>query len=272
MDTDAFEQSRRRSAGLCGLLLGLGALAAFVWQLPAAFFPYIGGPWWLDWFAFAVLYMVYATASLPFDVWAGYWLPCMHGRRCTLLPVYLGTLFRAESLQFAVMTLSALAMLESGKRWGAASALAALAAAQALLAAFRAPVARWLGARAAGPLPWQAWAPGFVWNLAGMGLMLSLPWCSAKTVYELVEALLGFSLWSLAGYWLLRGRQRRAALALLYLSWAGFGLFSRLPGGMAGAPETWAAGGEEAGRPGASQAERKSRAASQISSTQSRSS
>lgn len=251
---------------MCGLLLGLGALAAFLWQLPAAFFPYIGGPWWLDWFAFAVLYMAYATASLPFDVWTGYWLPCRHHRSCTLLPVYLGTLFRAESLQFAVMTLSALAMLESGKRWASAGALAALAAAQALLVAFRPPLARWLGARSAGPLPWRAWAPGFAWNLAGLALMLSLPWCSANTVYELVEALLGFSLWSLAGYWLLRRRRRRAALALLYLSWAGFGLFSRLPGGMAGTPETWAGGGDEAGEP---QAARNSRAASQISSTRS---
>ncbi|MCS7042454.1 MAG: hypothetical protein NZR01_06650 [Bryobacteraceae bacterium] len=267
MDSRPYEQSRRLAALAGGGLLAAASLVAFVYQLPATFFPFLGGPPWLEWIAFAILYMAYATASLPFDIWAGYWLPCRHQRECQLLPVYLGALFRSEAVQFAAMTLSALAMLEAGQRWGAAGALAAMAAAQGLLVALRPRVARVLGAPEQGPLPWHAWLPGFAWNLAGMALMLTLPWCAAGTVYQLVQALLGCSFWSLAGYWLLRGRRPAAALALLYQSWACFGLFSRATASLLGVPQLWAAG-----RAGRQEPVRKPRAASQISSTWSRSS
>lgn len=244
-------------------LLAAAVLVAFVYQLPAAVFPFLGGPWWVEWLAFAVLYMAYATASLPFDIRAGYWLPCRYRGQCLLLPVFLGRMFRAEAVQFAAMTLSALAMLEAGKAWGAPGALAAMAAAQGLLVALRPGIARLMGGGEAGPLPWAAWAPGFAWNLAGMALMLRLPWCGASSVYQLVEAFLGCSLWTLGGYWLLRARRRPAALALLYQSWACFGLFSRAAAALIGSPQAWAGGEESEGQ----EAVRNSRAASQISST-----
>jgi len=263
MNSRPYEDSRRLGAWLWASLLAAGIAVAFVYQLPAAWFPFLGGPWWVEWLAFAVFYMTYATASLPFDIWAGYWLPCRHQRECPLLPVFLGALFRSEAIQFVAMTLSALAMLVAGRRWGSAGALAALAIAQGLLIALRPLVARLLGAAEARPLPARIWMPGFVWNLAGMAWMLLLPWCGAASVYHLVEAMLGASLWSLAGYAVLRVRWREAALALLYQSWASFGLFSRAPAGLMGRPELWA------GAVGAADqsAEKNARVASQISST-----
>lgn len=267
MDLSLYERSRRTGALAAAAVLGVAGLTAFVYQLPAAFFPFRDGPWWLEWLAFAVLYMAYATASLPFDIWAGYWLRCRHGLECRLLPVFLGTLFRAEGVQFAAMTLSSLAMLEAGKRWGTPGALAALAATQGLLVVLRARIGRFLGSDQVSPLTADAWMPGYLWNLGGMALMLSLPWCGAGSAYELMEAQLGGSLWSLLGYGLLRKRRRQAALALLYQSWAVFGLFSRATAGTVGSPERWAAGEDSS-----QGAERNSRAASQISSTWSRSS
>lgn len=267
MDSTVYERSRRLTALGGGGLLAAAALLAFVYQLPASFFPFLGGPLWLEWLAFAVLYMAYATASLPFDIWAGYWLPCRHQLQCRLLPVYLGVLFRGEAVQFAAMTLSAVALLAAGKAWGVPGALGVLAAAQAALVVLRPRIADLLGSEETEPLGWRVWLPGSAWNLAGMALMLGLPWCGPATVYQLMEALLGCSFWSLAGYWLLRGRRREAALALLYQSWACFGLFSRATAGMIGQPQAWAGIGLAA-----QPAERKARTASQISSTWSRSS
>lgn len=267
MDSRLYERSRRVSALAGGGLLAAAALVAFLYQLPATFFPFLGGPWWLEWLAFAVLYMAYATASLPFDIWAGYWLPCRHHRECRLLPVFLGALFRSEAVQFTAMTLSAVGMLAAGKAWGEPGALIAMAAAQGALVALRPRVAQLLGAAETEPLLWRAWLPGFAWNLAGMALMLRLPWCGAASVYQLMQAVLGCSFWSLAGYGLLRSRRPDAALALLYQSWACFGLFSRATARLMGSPEAWAGTGVAD-----QEAERNSRAASQISSTWSRSS
>jgi hypothetical protein len=267
MDSRLYERSRRLSALAGGGLLAAAALVAFIYQLPATFFPFLGGPWWLEWLAFAVLYMAYATASLPFDIWSGYWLPCRHQQECRLLPVFLGVLFRSEAVQFTAMTLSALAMLSAGRAWGVPGALAAMAAAQGALVALRPRVARLLGAAESRPLAWRAWLPGFVWNLAGMAWMLMLPWCGVSSVYQLVEAMLGCSFWSLAGYWLLRGRRREAAQALLYQSWACFGLFSRATAGLMGSPGLWAAA-----RGADQEAEKNACVARQISSTWSRNS
>ncbi len=267
MDSRLYERSRRLSALAGGGLLAAAALVAFVYQLPATFFPFLGGPWWLDWLAFAVLvhglchrqpavrYLVRLLASLPPS--AG--VPaaaCVPGR-----PV------PSEAVQFTAMTLSALAMLSAGRAWGVPGALAAMAAAQGALVALRPRVARLLGAAESRPLAWRAWLPGFVWNLAGMAWMLMLPWCGVSSVYQLVEAMLGCSFWSLAGYWLLRGRRREAAQALLYQSWACFGLFSRATAGLMGSPGLWAAA-----RGADQQAEKNACVARQISSTWSRNS
>lgn len=262
MESDSYLRARRSASVIAASLLALAAGVAFVYQLPSTFFPHAEGPLWLDWLAFAVLYMVYATISLPFDVWAGYWLPCRHHRSCRLLPVYLGTLFRAESAQFALMTLSALALLEAGRRWDAQGAIAAYAAAQCVLVLLRPWLARYLGAE---PRPWplRSWLPAAAWNLAAFSLLLQLPWCGAATVHRLVETLLGCSLLSLPGYWLLRFWDRGAARAVLFLSWAGFGLFSRAAPDLLGLPDRWLGPGTE----GPDHGRRNELAASQITST-----
>jgi len=262
METEAYLRSRRLAALAGGGWLFALALAAFVYQLPSTFFPHTEGPFWLHWLAFAVFYMAYATLSLPFDVWAGYWLPCRHQRSCRLLPVYLGALFRAESAQFAAMTLSSLVILQAGIRWGARGATGAMLACLVVLILIHPWMTRFLGSGSARRLPARTWLPGIAWHAAGFALMLQMPFCGADSVHRLLEALLGCALWSLAGYWLLRARNRDAAAALLYLTWAGFGLFSRSTAERMGLPEAWIV--PEAG--GAQDA-RNSLAASQIAST-----
>jgi hypothetical protein len=240
MESETYFRARRTAAWAGASLLAALAGAALVYQLPSTFFPHLDGPAWLHWMAFAVFYMVYATISLPFDVWAGYWLPCRYQQSCRLLPVYLGTLFRAESAQFAIMTLSALALLEAGRRWEAPGAVAASAAIQALLLLIRPVLARYLGIPVR-PLPARVWIPAAAWNLGSLWLLLQLPWCGAGTVHHLLETLLGCALLTLPGYWLLRRWSRGAAGAMLYLSWAGFGLFSRMTPDRLGLPEHWLA-------------------------------
>lgn len=249
MDLQAYTRARTSASILAGAALALLAAVAFVYQLPSTFFPHVEGPVWLHWLAFAVLYMVYATISLPFDVWAGYWLPCQHQRACRLLPVYLGTLFRAETAQFVVMTFSAVAILEASRRWGDPGAVGAFAAAQVLLVVLRPRLARYLGVQAR-TLPVRTWLPAAAWNLAAFAFLLRLPWCGAATVHHLVETLLGFALLSLPGYWLLRFWSRGSASAMLFLSWAGFGVFSRVTADRMGLPENWLSpGGRGAGHP-----------------------
>lgn len=262
MDSEAYFRARRVAAWAGAGLLALLAVVAFLYQLPSTFFPHVEGPPWLHWLAFAVFYMIYATISLPFDVWAGYWLPCRYQRCYRLLPVYLGTLFRAESAQFAVMTLSALALLEAGSRWNAPGALAASAAAQVILLLARPRLARYLGIEVR-PLPARLWLPAAAWNLATLWLVLQLPWCGAATFHQLVETLLGCALLTLPGYWLLRFWSRGAASVMLYLSWAGFGIFSRATADCLGLPENWLAAEAAA----AGQAPRNDRANPQIVST-----
>lgn len=262
MEPQSYLRARMAASVVAGSAMTLLAAVAFVYQMPSTFFPHVEGPAWLDWLAFTVLYMAYAAVSLPFDVWAGYWLPCRHQRACRLLPVYLGTVFRAESAQFAVMTLSAVALLEAGRRWGAPGTLAAFGAAQLMLVLLNSRLARYLGV-AASPMPLRHWLPAAGWNLASLALVLQLPWCGPATVHQLVEALLGCALLSLPGYWLLRRLSRGAAGAMLYLSWAGFGLFSRITPERLGLPEGWIE--PEAGRP--AHWARNELAASQITST-----
>lgn len=262
MESQLYSRARAAASFMAAAALTLLTAVAFVYQLPSTFFPHAEGPAWLDLLAFAVLYMAYATVSLPFDVWAGYWLPCRHQRSCRLLPVYLGTLFRAESAQFAVMTLSALALLESGRRWGAPGAAAAYAAAQAALVFLHPRLARYLGVKPRSLAP-RHWLPAAAWNLASFALLLQLPWCGVAAVHQLVETLLGCALLSLPGYWLLSKLNRGAGGAMLFLSWAGFGLFSRATADRLGLPERWLA--PEAGQP--VHRLRNELAASQITST-----
>jgi len=262
MESDSYSRARTAASVLASAALALASGVAFAYQLPSAFFPHVEGPLWLDWLAFALLYMTYATISLPFDVWAGYWLPCRHHRSCHLLPVYLGTLFRAESAQFAIMTLSALALLEAGRRWGAPGAVAACAAAQCALVLLRPWLTRYLGADTR-RWPARFWLPAAAWNLSVFWLLLQLPWCGAATVHQLAETFLGCSLLSLPGYWLLRLWNRGAAGAVLFLSWTGFGLFSRATPDLLGLPDRWLAPGIE----GPDYGRRNELTASQITST-----
>lgn len=262
MDKKGYHGARRLAALIAGGLLFALALVAFVYQLPSTFFPHTEGPLWLHWLAFAVFYMAYATLSLPFDIWAGYWLPCRHHRSCRLLPVYLGALFRAESAQFAVMTFSSVLILGAGIRWSRTGAVAAMSACFVLLILVHPWIARLLDSAAVRRPPMRVWLPGAVWLLAGFALLLQMPFCGPNSVHLLLEAFLGCALWSLPGYWLLRRRNRRAAAALLYLSWAGFGLFSRATAERMGLPETWVVPDS-----GGGQEDRNSLAAAQMSST-----
>ncbi len=234
--------SARGLAGLaCAGSLALLTAITFVYQLPSTFFPYAGGPLALDVFALLIWYLIYAAVSFPFDVWAGYWLPCRHGGVCRLFPVYLGRLTRGLAAQGLIMTASAALMLVAGRQWGMWGAGAALAVMLGMLGGMRGRVARYLGAeqdRAAG---WRSWMLAGAWNLAGFALSAALPWCGVTTVYGLVETLLGCTLWSLAGLAVLPRVDRRAAGLALYLSWASFGLLSRATAAKAGLPEEWAA-------------------------------
>ena len=233
--------SARQIAGLAGAgTIVVLATIAFVYQLPSTFFPFHGGPFYADWAALWVVYMTYSLVSLPFDFWAGYLLPCKHHRRCQLLPVYLGHLFRALLVQGLVMTGSALLLLQAGKLlgvWGAEAALGLL-----ILALFvtRPKLAGVLGNRDQAGLPDKYYAIGAGWLLIGFLLCASLPWCGVATLFTLLETLLGCTLWSLLGLWILGLVHDDAARASMYLSWASFGMLSRATPDVAGVPERWA--------------------------------
>jgi hypothetical protein len=233
--------SARALAGLASVgTLSLLAAVSFVYQLPSTFFPYTGGPLALDAFALLILYLAYAAVSFPFDVWAGYTLPCRHLHACVMFPVFLGRLVRGISLQGAVMVGSALALLVVGRMWGAGGALAAFALLLATLTGLQSRISRFLSGGAIASVPGRAWAMAIGWNLAGFALSVSLPWCGVTTVYSLVETLLGCTLWSLLGRWVLPRIDSGAAGPALFLSWAGFGLLSRAGSDAAGLPERWA--------------------------------
>jgi hypothetical protein len=233
--------SERRLAGLAGVstIVALTAIA-FIYQLPSTFFPFHGGPFYADWAALWVVYMTYALVSLPFDIWAGYLLPCHHHRRCQLLPVYLGHLFRALFVQGMVMTGSALLLLQAGKQWGLWGAEVTLGLLLSALILLRPALSGMLGNREREALPVKYDAAGAAWLLTGFLLSASLPWCGVSTLFTLLETLLGCTLWSLLGLWILGRFHHDAARASQYLSWASFGLLSRATPTVAGVPERWA--------------------------------
>lgn len=226
-------------------LMGAGAIVvlvaiAFVYQLPSTFFPFHGGPFYADWAALWVVYMVYSLVSLPFDIWAGYWLPWRHRQQSQKLPAYLATLARALFVQGFVMTLSALLLLQAGKWWGVWGAEAAFGVLLAALYLLRPALAEALGSAEGASLPGKYYAAGAAWLLAGFALCASLPWCGVATLFLLLETLLGCTLWSLLGLWILRRIHDRAPRAMLYLSWACFGLLSRATPALGGIPARWA--------------------------------
>jgi Zn-dependent protease with chaperone function len=156
-----------------GTIVFLSAIA-FVYQLPSTFFPFSGELWYADWAALGVLYLAYAAISLPFDVWGGYWLPCRHHRLCLLFPVFIMKWLRGIAVQGLVMTLSALALLQAGRRWGVWGALAVVALIQLLLLALQLPLALWAGGlrHASSPEPkvsaLHGLDPGFTGGTAGL--------------------------------------------------------------------------------------------------------
>ena len=233
--------SERHLAGLAGAgtIFTLAAIA-FVYQLPSTFFPFHGGPFYADWAALWVVYMTYSLISLPFDIWAGYLIPCQHHMQCQILPVYLGHLARGLFVQGFVMTSSALALLQLGKLWGVWGSVALLGVLLGLLFVLQPKVANVLGSRGRVALHGKYYAVGAAWLLTGFVLCAALPWCGVGTLFSLMETLVGCTLWSLPGYWILRRFHRDAARASLYLSWASFGLLSRATPLVAGTPERWA--------------------------------
>ncbi len=127
-------------------------VAAYVYQMPSTFFPYFGGPWYSDWAGFVVCFLAYASLSLPFDIWGGYTLPCSHQRLCLIFPEFLMKWLRGVFVQGAVMTASAVVLLQAGKHWGIWGATGALLALQLALLAIQWPLARWTGGLAAAPV------------------------------------------------------------------------------------------------------------------------
>ena len=233
--------SARQLAGLTGAgTIVVLATIAFVYQLPSTFFPYHGGPFYADWAALWVVYLTYSLVSLPFDLWAGFVLPCRHQQRCELLPMYLGRLFRALFVQGMVMTVCALLLLEAGKRWGVWGAEGVFVSLVAALFAVRARLAGVLGGVAGSGQAGRYYLAGGAWLAAGFAVSASLPWCGVGTLFTLLETLLGCTLWSLLGLWILGWFHDDAARASLYLSWASFGLLSRATPQVAGEPERWA--------------------------------
>ncbi|MBI4891284.1 MAG: hypothetical protein HY821_11720 [Acidobacteria bacterium] len=233
------------SARTLASLAGAGTLAvlaaiAFLYQLPSTFFPYSGGPLGLDLFALLLFYLAYAAISFPFDVWAGYSVPCRYLGECDLFPLYLGRLVRGIAAQGLVMIASAAAILVGGRLWGTAGAASAFVLALCATALARPYLHRYLSTRPAPPATPRAWSLAIAWNLAGFALSVSLPWCGVATTYSLLETLLGCSLWSLLGLAILPRIDRQAASLALYLSWASFGLLSRATAEPAGRPERWA--------------------------------
>jgi len=138
------------------------------------------------------------------------------------------------------MTISALLLLQAGKRWGVWGAETVFGLLLAALFMLRPVLAAVLGNRASGVLPGKYYAAGAAWLLAGFVLCASLPWCGVGTLFSLLETLLGCTLWSLAGLWILSRFHPGAAGASQYLSWASFGLLSRATPRVAGMPERWA--------------------------------
>ncbi|MGC4048856.1 MAG: hypothetical protein QM757_04955 [Paludibaculum sp.] len=136
----------RLGPSLTGMaLLLLLTLAAYLYQMPSTFFPYFGGPWYLDWAGFVVCFLAYAGLSLPFDIWGGYSLPGSYQQPHLPFPSFLRQWLRGILVQGFVMTACALALLQAGKLagiWGSAAALLVL---QIALLAFQLPLARWTG-------------------------------------------------------------------------------------------------------------------------------
>jgi len=121
------------------------SLVMYLWQLPATLFPFDGGPLWAEWLALVTLFGLYLLISLPFDFLGGYWLPCKYQRLCLMFPVFWMKWVRGVLVQGAVMTGSALALFETGRRWGVWGAAAVLFGLQVALVAAQLPLAQWVG-------------------------------------------------------------------------------------------------------------------------------
>ena len=221
------------------------ALVMYLWQLPGTLFPFDGGPPWSAWAAFATLFKLYVLISLPFDFLGGYWLPCKHQRLCLLFPTFWIKWARGVLIQGAVMTLSALILFETGRRWGVWAAAGALAALQLLLLAIQLPLAKWVGGLQSRPVevpdaPRQTVAvsgydAGFVGGFAGLPgmekLVVPKHWLDA-----LAPAVLRAVLLRRAAV-LATGARTRGLLLAMAWNVGGFLVCAHLPG--AGVERLW---------------------------------
>jgi hypothetical protein len=147
---------------------------------------------------------------------------------CLLFPVFFMKWVRGVAVQGFVMTLSALALLQAGRRWGVPGAVAVLACIQLLLLALQLRLAQWAGGLRRGPAPepgliaLNGLDPGFTGGAVGLpGLerhVVSLAWWgeispaslraeisrrqgSVATGSRLRGVLLALA-WNLGGFWL----------------------------------------------------------------------
>lgn len=146
-------------------IAGVGSIVvmtaiAFAYQLPSTFFPFYGGPWYADWAALAVFYLIYALISMPFDFLGGYLLPCRFHRLCLPFPIFMLKWMRGVLVQGVVMTSAGMAVLQAGKMEGYWGAVAAVAVIQLILLWLQAPLAALAGAleRAENAPAQAAWA------------------------------------------------------------------------------------------------------------------
>jgi hypothetical protein len=127
-----------------GVFVILSALTLIL-LMPHTWFPYSGGPFYADWAAFWVLYLSYALISLPLDIIGGHRLPCVFGRLCFPIPVFLMKWTRGVFVQGFIMTGSAMLLLTAGRNAGRAGAIAAFIGLEFALLLFMNPIARLSG-------------------------------------------------------------------------------------------------------------------------------
>jgi Zn-dependent protease with chaperone function len=220
---------------------------ALLFILPASVFPYSGFLPLADFAAFWALFGFYAAVSLLFDLRGGYLLPCRYQKHCLMFPTYLAKWLRAAAVQGAVMTVSALLLLQAGRAAGIPGALAVLALLQAALIA----VQPWL-ARLAGGLHvlerltppagvrskvsvWGGLDPAFTGGIAGWpgaaGIIVPEEWVRALPPAALEAAILHRE-----GAVRTGSRVRGLIVAVLW-NLAGFALSANLPG--AGVSTVW---------------------------------
>ena len=140
-----YARARLWTGASCVGMLVVLSLAAWLWQVPATLFPYDGGPLWTEWAAFVTLYFIYTVLMLPFDVVAGFLLPCRHHRLCIPFPLFLMRWVRGVTVQGLVMTLSGLLLFEAGRARGLWAAAGMLVLLQFALISFQLFMARLAG-------------------------------------------------------------------------------------------------------------------------------